>query len=237
MNFTIKGGDTFPIAEIKLNRGETVQLESGAMIYHNPAIELSGKLNSNGKKGLSGLAAAIGRSISGGESIFISTATSSEDNGIIAVAPGNPGPIKELQIDSNHQWRLNTGAFLASDSTASYKMVSQSISHALFGGTGGFFIMESQGEGSLLVSAYGDLIPLDLDGASDFIIDNNHVVAWETSLDYQIQAGSGVIGFKTGEGLVNRFSGTGRVYVQTRNIAALAELLDTYISSDSDNSN
>lgn len=236
MKYEIQGSDTFPIAVIALGEGETVQIESGAMLYHNGHIELQGKMNSNGKRGLGGLMSALGRSISSGETFFITTAVGTAADGQLAIAPGNPGPIKQLDVSGDNQWRLNTGAFLAADASAGYQMVAQKASRALFGGTGGFFIMETTGEGHVLVSAYGDLLAVDLDGSHEYVIDNNHVIAWQTSLEYQIEAASGVIGFTTGEGLVNRFSGTGRVYVQTRNIEALADMIQTYMPADSDNS-
>ncbi|WP_179394302.1 TIGR00266 family protein [Lacticaseibacillus absianus] len=234
MNYELKGESPFPMAVLHLDRGASVQIESGAMIYHNGRVALEGKMNSNGKRGLGGLMSAIGRSMTSGESFFITTATGTADAGEIAIAPGNPGPISALPVDAGHQWRLNTGAFLAADSTASYKMISQSVSRALFGGTGGFFIMETQGEGTMLVSAYGDMLALDLSDADDYVIDNSHVVAWTTTLDYNIEAASGTFGFTTGEGLVNHFSGTGRVYIQTRNVEALAGMIQPFIPTKSD---
>jgi len=36
---------------------------------------------------------------------------------------------------------------------------------------------------------------------------------------------SGTFGFTTGEGLVNRFMGEGKVYIQTRNLSSLASAL------------
>ena len=234
MQYELQGSSTFPIAVLQLGTGQRVQIESGAMIYHNGNIKLEGKMNSNGKSGLGGLMSAIGRSVTSGESFFITTAEGTADDGQLAIAPGNPGRIEELTLDATHQWRLNTGAFLAADSTASYSMIRQKTSGALFGGTGGFFIMESQGTGTMLVSAFGDLLPLDLDGSHDFVIDNNHVVAWSSDLDYDIEAASGVVGFTTGEGLVTRFHGQGRVYIQTRNIEALADMVKPFMPTGKD---
>lgn len=233
MNYELQGSDTFPIAIIHLQAGEQVQIESGAMIYHNGRVTLDGKMNSNGKGGLGGMLSALGRSMTSGESFFITTATGNAADANIGIAPANPGKIVVLPVDETHQWRLNTGAFLASDSTASYNMIRQKTGKALFGGTGGFFVMESTGSGQMLVSAYGDLLAIDLDGATDYVIDNNHVVAWASTLDYHIEFASGTFGFTTGEGLVNRFSGTGRVYIQTRNVEALAGLVKPYIPTGS----
>ena len=52
---------------------------------------------------------------------------------------------------------LNDGAFLALDGTAYYTMETQSIGKALFGGQGGFFVMTTQGQGTLLANAYGSI--------------------------------------------------------------------------------
>ncbi len=231
MRYTTQGSDTFPMIVLTLDRGESVQIESGAMIYHNGNVELAGKMNSNGKKGLGGLLSAVGRSMTSGESFFITTATGTNAGGELGIAPANPGAIRALTLDAQHQWCLNTGAFLAGDSTTGYQMIAQHVGGALFGGTGGFFIMQTSGSGTMLVSAYGDMVAVDLDGSHDYVVDNSHVVAWADTLTYHIEAASGVFGFTTGEGLVNRFSGRGRVYIQTRNIEALAKLIVPYVPS------
>ncbi|WP_262316536.1 TIGR00266 family protein [Lacticaseibacillus parakribbianus] len=235
MDYQLQGSDTFPIAVVHLDQGQAVQIESGAMIYHNGRVALEGRMNSNGKGGLGGLMSAIGRSMTSGESFFITTATATAAAGELAVAPGNPGAIRELTVDDDHQWRLNTGAFLAADATTGYKMERQSVGRALFGGTGGLFVMATHGHGTMLVSAYGDLLALDLAAADDYVVDNNHVVAWASTLDYRIEAASGAFGFTTGEGLVNHFSGSGRVYIQTRNVEALAGLVQPFLPDKSSN--
>lgn len=183
MNYSITPNSTFPVVNITMGQDETIQIESGSMIYHNGLVELSGHMNSNGKKGLGGIMSAIGRSVTSGERFFITTATGTAPDAELAIAPGNPGVIKELTLDDTHQYRLNTGAFLAMDTSASYHMVSQKVSGALFGGTGGFFIMETAGTGTMLVSAYGDIIPIALDGSHEYVIDNSHVVAWDSKLN------------------------------------------------------
>jgi uncharacterized protein (AIM24 family) len=81
----------------------------------------------------------------------------------------------------------------------------------------------------MLVNAFGDLIEIDVDGSSPFAVDNYHVVAWESTLTYNIKTASGVFGFKTGEGLVNEFTGRGKVLIQTRNVSSLASLLIPYL--------
>ncbi len=42
MEYQTLGSGTFPLVTISLNRGDSVQIESGAMVYHNGGVELSG---------------------------------------------------------------------------------------------------------------------------------------------------------------------------------------------------
>lgn len=232
MKYKMTENTVFPLVEVDLTTGESIQLESGAMVYHNGEINLEGKMNSNGKSGLGGAIRAIGRSMSSGESFFITKASGLTDTAKVALAPSTPGTIKELQVGSEH-WRLNTGAFLACDTTVSYNMKRQKLSGAIFGGTGGLFVMETAGSGTLLINSYGDIVELHLDGTKPFVVDNQHVVAWSESLDYNIKVASGIFGFTTGEGVVNEFHGTGTVMIQTRNIEGLAGLITPFVSSGS----
>lgn len=229
MNVEITNSSFAPIAKISLEKGESIRLQPGAMVYEKGNIELEGQLNANGKKGLSGALSALGRSVSSDESFYISQAKSLSDLSTLAVAPESPGKIIALDV-AKQQWRLNTGAFLASDNSVTYEMKRQKLSGALFGGTGGLYMMETTGKGTLLISAFGDLEKISLDGSEPVIIDNQHVVAWSHTLDYDIKVASGLFGFKTGEGIINEFHGTGDIYIQTRNISSFSEQIHSFIS-------
>ncbi|MDT2674733.1 TIGR00266 family protein [Enterococcus dongliensis] len=222
MKYELSDSTFAPIAKIYLKQEEKLRIEPGAMVYQVGEIELEGHMNSNGKKGLGGALSALGRSVTSGESFFISTATAHTDNAMIAIAPAVPGKIFSLDIAAEN-WCLNTGAFLASEEQVNFQMKRQKLSGALLGGTGGLFIMETSGNGQILVSAFGDIEKIELDGSQPVTIDNQHVIAWSSSLDYQIKVASGTFGFKTGEGVVNEFHGRGTVYIQTRNIESLAD--------------
>ena len=228
MNYRMTNSTAFPLVEITLARGEEIQIERGSMVYHYGDISLEGKMNSGGSGGLGGLVRAIGRSIASGESMFITSVTGLADNATITIAPSAPGVIRELQIGAS-QWRIRDQAFLACDSGVTYNMVRQSFGKAMFGGTGGFFIMETAGSGSLLVNSYGDILELYCDGAKPMIVDNTHVVAWSNTLDYEIKVASGTFGFTTGEGLVNEFRGIGSILIQTRNLQSLADLITPFM--------
>ena len=231
MNFRLTQNTAFPLAEIALTQGEVIQIERGCMVYHNGHVSLEGKMNSSGE-GLGGFMKAVGRSMVSGESFFITRAKGLSNNARIAIAPAAPGSIWELQIGAV-QWRIQDSAFLACDDSVSYEMKRQSFGKAMLGGTGGFFIMETTGVGSMLINSYGDILEMKLDGGEPFTVDNTHVVAWSSTLNYEIKAASGTFGFATGEGLVNQFQGAGSVLIQTRNIKSLAGILSPFISKSS----
>ncbi|WP_279138722.1 TIGR00266 family protein [Faecalicoccus pleomorphus] len=233
MNYSIFGDSDCPVVQASLKRNETIKVERGSMVYISN-VELEGKMNSD-KKGFSGVLGAIGRSMTSGESMFITMATGTADDGFIGIAPPIPGKIHCLHVEGTKQYRLNTGVFLACDQSVEYLMKKQDLGKAVFAGTGGLFVMETQGQGDILVSAFGDLLALNITEDHPITIDNEHVVAWDANLEYDIHVASGTFGFKTGEGLVNEFHGNGTVLIQTGNLHNFADSIRPFLPSSTSN--
>lgn len=131
MDYKIKGDSDCPIVEINLQNNETVKIERGSMAYMSNVV-IEGKMNSN-KKGIGGVLGALGRSITSGESMFITEATGTSHDGLLGIAPSIPGKIVCLEVTPACHYYLNNGAFLACDNTVSYEMKTQSVGKALFG--------------------------------------------------------------------------------------------------------
>lgn len=233
MKYKMLGDSDCPMLHVELQRNESIKIERGAMVYVSN-VDIEGKMNSS-KKGFGGVLGALGRSMTSGESIFITHATGTRDDAYIGIAPSIPGKIKCLHVEDSKQYRLNTGSFLACDMGVEYSMKSQSVGKAFFGGTGGFFVMETSGTGDILVNAFGDLLELHVTPDHPITIDNEHVVAWDASLSYNIHVASGTFGFTTGEGLVNEFHGEGVVLIQTRNIHSLADAVQPFLPTSTSN--
>jgi len=96
----------------------------------------------------------------------------------------------------------------------------------MFGQTGGFFICEASGVGKLAVSGFGSSFVLDVEPGKDIIIDNAHVVAWDSALHHEISVTTQTIQrlFRAaGEqcyqrrSMVLKFSGKGKVIICSRN--------------------
>ena len=227
MNYSIDKQMQFPLVDIELEPGEKVFIQRGSMVYHSTSIKLNTKVNGTGS-GIGKLIRAVGRSITSGESFWITEAQASRTTGKLAIAPALPGEVLPLKL-GKEQYRINDGKFLAMDGSAGYSMKKQSVGRAIFSGTGGFFVMTTSGEGTVLCNAYGSIKKITLNN-DEITIDNNHVVAWSTGLDYDIHFDNGFIqSIGTGEGIVNTFKGSGEVYIQSLNLETFAGILDELI--------
>ena len=200
MKYTIDKQMQFPLIDIELEPSERVYIQRGSMVYHSTSISLNTKVNGAGS-GIGKLMRAVGRSVTSGESFWITEAEAEKETGHLAIAPSLPGEILPLQL-GDKQYRINDGKFLAMDGSASYSMKKQSLGRALLAGTGGFFVMTTEGDGVVLCNAYGSIKKIELNN-DEITIDNNHVVAWSTDLDYDIHFDNGFIqSIGTGEGIV-----------------------------------
>jgi uncharacterized protein (AIM24 family) len=124
------------------------------------------------------------------------------------------------------QYMISDGAFVAATSGVELKVRTQSLGNALFAQSGGFFITETAGSGQLAVSGFGSISQLDVEPGKDVVIDNSHVVCWDSSLRYEMSVTTGQSGGflsnlvnsqTSGEGMVLRFSGQGKILVCSRN--------------------
>ncbi|MCC3173774.1 TIGR00266 family protein [Streptococcus sanguinis] len=228
MNVSITNNAQFPLAEIALDASESVRIQTGSMIYHTPNVVLNAKVNAESQSIFGKAIQAVGRSMASGEGVFITEATAQSNNGRLALAPNVPGQIVALE----QQYRLNDGAFLAMDGSASYTLETQSVGRALFGGQGGFYVMSTQGQGTLLVNSFGSIQKVELHN-DRITIDNAHVVAWSRELEYDIHLENGFWqSMGTGEGVVNTFYGTGEIYIQSLNIETFANVLRPHLHID-----
>jgi uncharacterized protein (TIGR00266 family) len=211
-------GSVDPFLHVTLKRGEKIYAESDAMVTMDSTLELKGKMQG-------GLVSALARRFANDESFFMQSIEATGGDGETLLSPNIPGDIEILEVGAQ-QYYLNDGAFLAATDAVDIQVRTQGIGQALLGGTGGFFIMQTAGRGTLAVSGFGSIFGLDVNLGNDVIVDNFHVVAWDSRLNYNISTSTakssgflaGLVGSVTsGEGIVNRFSGSGKVYVCSRN--------------------
>ena len=214
-------GEHDPFLHVSLRQGESIYCESDAMVMMESTLELRGRM-----KG--GLLSALTRTLANGESFFQQHIRAERGGGDCLLAPMMPGGIEVLDIGKN-QYNLNDGAYLAASERVQLTARMQSIGTALFAGTGGFFIGQTSGEGQLVINGFGSLFTLEVAPTSPVIIDNGHVVAWDSTLHYELSVTTGnsrgilgnlVNSVTSGEAVVLKFSGSGKVILCSRNASS-----------------
>lgn len=215
MEYTIEHAPVFTTLRLGLARGERIKAEAGAMVAMSPGIELQARASGKGLLGT--IAAAVG-----GEAIFGSLFTAREA-GELTLAPSVPGDIVALKL-SQQTIYAQGGAYLAG--AEDLELSTQGSLRAMMGGEG-LFLSKITGSGDLFLTAYGSVIEKTLAPGEVWVVDTGHMVALESSVSYQIRtAARGLFSsVATGEGLVAEYQGPGRVWVQTRNLRALAGIL------------
>ncbi len=216
MKFDISGNPSYGDLTVGLSPGESFWSEGGAMSRMSSHMELKTRL-------VSGLLKSAARRLVGGESLFISEYTAPE-MAFVSLTPSCPGTILHREMTGD-RFYLTGGSFLACTPNMDLNTKFGGL-RAFFSGEGGFLI-EVSGSGDLFFNSFGGVIEKDVDG--EMVVDTGHVVAFEPSLSYTI---GGMGGIKqtlfSGEGLVMRFSGRGKLYLQTRQMRGLAGWLTPY---------
>jgi uncharacterized protein (TIGR00266 family) len=218
MKFNIDGNPDYGDLTVVLEPGESIWTESGAMSRMSSHLSMKSHVIGGPLQGLV-------RKFLGGQSLFVGEYTASQ-MGFVGLSPAYPGCVLHRKIGSDTLW-LTAGSFLACTPGMQIRPRFGGFK-ALFSSEG-VVLLEVSGSGDLFYSAFGAVIEREIDG--EFTVDTGHVVAWEPTLDYTI---GGMGGLKqtlfSGEGLVMRFAGHGRIWLQTRHLPSLAGWLAPYCS-------
>jgi uncharacterized protein (TIGR00266 family) len=220
MNFNIEYGPVFTVLRVSLDKGESFKAEAGAMISMSAAIQLEAKTSGKGLFG--SIKAAVG-----GEGFFASLFTAVDGPGEVVLGPASPGDIMQMELN-NQTLYAQAGAYLAG--SVGLVLSTQGSAKALFSGEG-LFLSKITGTGAVFVSSYGSIYMKELKAGEKYIVDTGHIVAFEESVSYTIKkAAKGLFStVASGEGLVCEYSGPGKIWIQTRNIGALAKLLIPFL--------
>jgi uncharacterized protein (TIGR00266 family) len=218
----ITHGPSFAMLRVDLAPGQIVVAEAGSMVARNSHVAMDVKMNAGRGAGLwaklKAFVIAMIRKVVGGETFFVNHFSASAP-GSVWVAPTMSGQITHRRMQGE-TLILSSGAYLASVGDVDMKMKFGGLK-SLLAKEGAFFLALS-GHGDLWFTSYGGIHAVDVNGS--YVVDNGHLVGYEGNLGFNIRsAGGGLMGlFASGEGLVCEFSGQGRIYLQSRNLSALA---------------
>lgn len=218
MRYEILGGDAFPMIKVWLKKGESMKAESGAMVAMSQGMALTSKMDG-------GIGKAIGRMFSG-ESFFMQAIEAENADGWAMLTTPVPGGITPYELKNGVELLVQKDGFVASSQGVEVSSKMQNLVRGLFSGEG-FFIVRLSGEGTVFLSTYGSIFSLDIPAGEEVIIDNGHLIAWESHLKYEItKAAKGwTSSFLSGAGIACRFKGPGTVLIQSRNPWSLGQWL------------
>ena len=210
-------GQTVPVVEMNLKRGETVYTQSGGMAYQSEGISM--KTNARG-----GVMKSIGRMFAG-ESMFMANYTAEKDDAMVAFASTVPGTVLPIDLKNMPQGiTMQKGAFLCAENSVETSVAfSKKFTSGLFGGEG-FILQKAEGTGMLFLEIDGDAIEKELAPGEVLKVDTGNVVAFEKSVSYEIETVKGLGNiFLGGEGLfLTRLVGPGKVILQSQNFRDFA---------------
>lgn len=221
-------GDDMQFVEIELDPGEATVAEAGGMMFMDDGIGME-TIFGDGSQQTSGFMGALmgaGKRLLTGESLFM-TVFKNQGAGKRRVAFGAPYPGKILPVKLSEvggELITQKDSFLCAAKGVSISIAFQKrLGAGLFGGEG-FIMQRLTGDGLCFVHAGGTLYERTLAPGETLRVDTGCIVAFQPSVDYDIQLVGGV---KTalfgGEGLFfATLRGPGKIWLQSLPFSRLA---------------
>lgn len=230
LDFTIQG-DNLQVARVRLKPGQEVYAEAGKMVYKTANVQWETRMSgaSLGDK----LLGALRRTVTG-ESLFL-TYFRADSAGEVGFAGNYPGKIQVFDLKPGQSILAQRDAFILAQPTVKFNVAFvKRLGVGFFGGEG-FILEKLTGPGSVFIHAGGDFVEFDLQPGQVLQVDTGCIVAFDESVEYDIQF---VGGIKTaifgGEGLfLATLTGPGHVVVQSMTLQKMRrELAPTRTGGD-----
>jgi uncharacterized protein (TIGR00266 family) len=207
MQTDIQHRPSYSLAVVKLDPGETIRVEAGAMVSMSQGITLETKASG-------GLLASLKRSVLGGESFFINTYQAPARGGEITLAPTLPGDVvvRDLAGDT---LVLQSGSYVAS--SEGIELDTKWGGARTFFAREGLIMLKASGTGTLIISSYGAIHEKELATGESYTVDTGHLVAFTEGMGFKVRRIGGLKStLFSGEGLVVDLTGPGKIFIQTR---------------------
>lgn len=218
LDYTIQG-DNLQVARIRLKPGQEVYAEAGKMVYKFPSIQWESRMTGDtlGAK----LWGALKRKMMG-ESLFL-TYFKAYSPGEVGFAGNYPGRIHVFDLKPGESILAQRDSFICAQSTVQLNIALVKRLGAGFFGGEGFILERLTGPGAAFIHAGGDFVEFSLQPGETVQVDTGSIVAFEESVEYDIQLAGGI---KTalfgGEGLfLATLTGPGKVIIQSMTLEKL----------------
>lgn len=219
-------GEELQCVEIELDPQETVVAEPGSFMMMGSGVEMQTLMGDGNETGFMGKLFSAGKRILTGENLFMTafTNTSSSIQHVTFAGPFT-GKIIPLNL-AQHSEKLicQKDSFLCAAKGVSIGIEFQKkLGTGLFGGEG-FIMQKLEGGGMCFVHCGGYVVEKTLQQGELLKVDTGCIVAFEQTVDYDIQMVGGIKNtLFGGEGMFfANLRGPGKVWLQTLPISRLA---------------
>jgi uncharacterized protein (TIGR00266 family) len=225
LDYTIQG-DNLQVIRIRLQPGQELFAEAGKMVYKQPQVTWETRMSGEtlGDK----LLGALKRKLMG-ESLFLTYFRTSTP-GEVGFAGSYPGRVQAFDLKPGQSVFVQRDAFVVAQSTTQLNIALVKRLGAGFFGGEGFILEQLTGPGTVFIHAGGDFIEFTLAAGESLQIDTGCIVAFDETVDYDIQLAGGIqTALFGGEGLfLATLTGPGRVIVQSLTLQKLRRELAPY---------
>ncbi len=217
METEIRNKPSFANIRIKLSPGDRIIAEADAMASMSSTIDIKTMWSG-------GFLRAVLKRVFGSESLFVNE-FSTESEGELVLTQPFPGDIECLELKGNTLY-LQPGAFLACEPTVKLGVGWAGLRMLI--AREGLFRLKVSGTGRVWFGAYGGIFQREI--GEEYVVDSGHLVAYEPSIKVRIGMAGGIFSsFFSGEGLVTKVTGPGRIYMQSRSFGGLAAWTNAHL--------
>jgi len=228
-------GEELQFVEIELDPNETAIAESGSFLMMDNDIQMQtifGDGSQQQGSGIFGKLLSAGKRLLTGESLFMTAFTNvGQGKKTVSFAAPYTGKIIALDLSLyNGKIIAQKDAFLCAAKGVSVGIEFQrKLGTGIFGGEG-FIMQKLEGDGLSFVHAGGYVVERELKAGEILKVDTGCVVAYTSSIDFDIEFIRGVKNWMFGgEGLFfAKLQGPGKVWIQSLPISRLAGRLMQY---------
>lgn len=216
MEYEFSHQPSYTHLKVTLDHGESIVAEPGAMVGHSPTISVETETSRDGL-------ISSAKSMLGGESMFTNEFVAEDGPGTVTLAPPTPGDIMSHDLQDETLYSTD-GAFIAGTDGIDIDSEVGGLKSII--GEAGITPLALRGTGTVFIDAYGGLEKLELAAGESYVLDNEHLIAWDDEIEYSTRRVGGLKStLLSGEGLVFEFTGPGTAWYQTRDMDSLVDLL------------
>lgn len=215
MKYEIRYKPAFATIFVTLNPGEKITAEAGAMTSMDGRLSMKTEFSG-------GLIPGLLKKFFGGESLFVNIfSNETQETLTLVLSQSIIGDIERVDLTEGDLC-LQPGAYIAH--TAGVKLGVRWAGLASWFAGEGLFKLQLSGKGRAFFGAYGGITKKRINGT--FVVDNSHLVAYSPGIHMKPALSGGLLSSLTsGEGFVNKLTGEGIIYLQSRSVGGLVGFL------------